>query len=78
MADIRIRMIKNVMPLPLLIKAGTVLKAGEEYDAVSNKYGAISGICSNGELLGVKPDEFEFIFAPDWVLDLHQCIIHNA
>jgi len=53
-----------------LNKPGTILNAGEEYPAVANKYGAISGICANGELLGVKPGEFDFVTAPKWVLDI--------
>ena len=50
------------------IKQGTVLKADQEYYAYSNPQGAISGICDNGEKLGVKPGEFEFLKAPEWVL----------
>lgn len=29
------------------------------HDAVENKYGAVSVLLPNGQLLGVKPDEFE-------------------
>jgi hypothetical protein len=29
------------------------------YEAIANQYGAVSVILKNGELLGVKPDEFE-------------------
>jgi len=67
-------MTQNVRPCAImgiqLGKPGTILRKGEEYQATSNKYGAISGICSNGESLGVKPGEFEFISAPKWVLDI--------
>ena len=50
----------------------TVLLKGMTYPAVSNKHGAIAGICDNGERLGVKPGEFEFVSAPDWVLQIHR------
>lgn len=49
---------------------GTILRAGVEYEAVSNKHGAISGICENGERLGVKPGEFAFVSAPSWIVQL--------
>lgn len=68
---IRIRMLQNVRAALFFAKPGTVLRAGLEYDAITNPYGAISGICENGERLGVKPSEFEFITAPEWVLELH-------
>jgi hypothetical protein len=72
---IRIRMTENVPPDFLFgkiggAKPGTILRAGEEYDAISNRNGAISGKCENGETLGVKPGEFEFIEAPEWVLKI--------
>lgn len=53
-------------------KPGTMLRAGCEYYADTNKFGAISGFCDNGVLLGVKPGEFEFIEAPEWVLEIHR------
>lgn len=67
---IKIRMTRTIRSdFPLGgIKPGTVLKADQEYYAHSNPQGAISGICDNGEKLGVKPGEFEFIKAPEWVL----------
>lgn len=69
--NIRIHMLENVRPdFLFMAKPGTILRAGQIYDAVSNPHGAISGICENGETLGVKPGEFEFIEAPDWVLDI--------
>ena len=69
--DIRIRMLKTVRPdFLFMAKPGTILRADEECNAVSNQYGAISGISENGERLGVKPGEFEFVEAPDWVLDI--------
>lgn len=55
-----------------LSRPGTILRAGMEYDAKSNQYGAISGLCDNGEYLGVKPGEFEFIEAPGWILKIHE------
>ena len=33
--------------------------AAGEYDAVSNRHGAVSVITTDGRLLGVKPDEYE-------------------
>lgn len=69
---IRIRMLQTVIPdLYFLTRPGSILISGREYDAVSNQNGAISGICGNGEPLGVKPGEFEFITAPDWILKIH-------
>ena len=68
-------MLKNVRPdLIFLAKPGTILCQDLEYDAIANQNGAISGLCDNGEYLGVKPGEFEFISAPDWVLDIHRKI----
>lgn len=75
---IRIRMLVNILPdvIPgtfklLGGKPGTVLQAGREYEAQSNKNGAISGLCENGEYMGVRPGEFEFVEAPEWVLKIH-------
>jgi hypothetical protein len=69
---IRIRMSKTVRrDWPCLGKPGTIAIVGKEYPASSNQYGAISAICDNGEKLGVKPGEFEFIEAPQWVWDIH-------
>ena len=66
-----IRMLKTIRPDSLfLAEPGTILREGEEYEAVSNNNGAISGICENGKQLGVKPGEFEFIEAPDWISDI--------
>ena len=74
---IRIRMLQTVRPdFPFLAKPDSVLWYAEEYDAVSNKYGAISGICENGERLGVRPGKFEFSVAPDWVLELWSNLLH--
>lgn len=74
MDAIRIRMKQNVRPDFLFGKIhgkpGTILWAGMEYPATSNKHGAICGICDNGEKLGIKPGEFEFVEAPEWVLDI--------
>ena len=74
---LRIRMMQTVKPdLPFLLThntklVGIVLEEGKEYDAATNPHGAISGICENGEHLGVKPKEFEFLEAPEWVLKAH-------
>lgn len=58
----KIRMLENVRPdLVFLAKPGTILRCGKVYEATENKYGAVSGICENGEVLGVKPDEFELV-----------------
>ena len=60
---LRIRMRQTVcagFPFNML-KPGTILAAGHEYEAVANRYGAVSGLCDNGELLGVKPEEFECV-----------------
>lgn len=40
-------------------KPGTILRRDQVYAAWTNSHGAVCGICENGELLGVKPDEFE-------------------
>ena len=56
-------MLKTVRPdIPFMYKPGTILIAGEVYKAISNKNGAVSGICENGERLGVKPDEYNILF----------------
>jgi hypothetical protein len=47
-----------------------------EYVAYTNPHGAISGLCDNGERLGVAPGEFEFIEAPDWILEKHGICVH--
>jgi len=77
--SIRIRMTKTVRggegcPLPICTgPPGTILREGEEYEARAYKPGgAISGKCANGEWLGVKPGEFEFIAAQRWLLKLHR------
>lgn len=70
----KIRMLMTVRPdFPLNIVAGapgTILRVGEVYEATSNKNGAICGVCENGEHLGVKPREFEFVSLPQWVYDI--------
>lgn len=67
----KIRMKKTVISdLPALRRPGLVLYKDEEYEATSNPRGAICGICDNGEKLGVKPGEFEFVEAPKWILDI--------
>ena len=65
----RIRMLTTVRPdLPFLAKPHTFLLAGMEYEATANSHAAICGICENGEAVGVRPEEFVFVEAPDWVL----------
>ena len=64
-------MLETVRGHPFIAPPGTILRAGKKYEAKTNKNGAISGLCDNGEYLGVKPGEFEFIEAPQWVLDIH-------
>jgi hypothetical protein len=39
------------------------------YDATASKNGAVCGRCANGELLGVRPEEFEFVSLPKWLYD---------
>lgn len=72
MNTIKIKMLKTVRPdFPFLQNdPKTILVVGEEYNAIANKNGAVSGICDNGKMLGVKPGEFAFIEAPEWLLAL--------
>ncbi len=55
----KIKMLKNVRPDLFLGIPGTILRAGMIYEAKQNKNGAVTGLCDNGEWLGVKSDEFE-------------------
>lgn len=72
---IRIRMLCTVRSdVPFFSTPGTILLMGCEYPAETNRNGAISGLCDNGEYLGVRPGEFEFIEAPEWVLKLHRAV----
>lgn len=63
----RIKMLRDVKrpdrPNAHLVE-GRVYTAG-----CSNALGAIWAVCDNGEILGVRPDEFEFVYTPDWVLE---------
>jgi hypothetical protein len=72
---IRIRMMQTARPdLPFMLRPeekDMILYEGKEYDAVTNRNGAISGICDSGKHLGVRPREFEFLEAPEWVLRVH-------
>ena len=43
----------------------------EVYDATANKNGAVSGITEEGIAIGVKPGEFEFVEAPEWLKKIH-------
>lgn len=57
-----VRMLERVRPdFPPVSKPGTVALCGHVYECVTNQHGAVSVICPNGELLGVKPDEFEVV-----------------
>jgi len=60
---VKIKMLETVRPdFPFLltgVPVDTVLICGEVYEATRNKYGAVCGICENGQKLGVKPGEFE-------------------
>lgn len=63
----RIRMLMNVRPdLWCSGTPGTILRRNEVYVAWTNSHGAVAGICENGEVLGVKPDEFEVV---DWYIE---------
>ena len=73
---IKIKMLTKVnSDIAFLLKPedreGWFLEKDTVYSAITNPQGAISGICNNGKALGVKPDEFEFIKAPEWVLRIH-------
>lgn len=61
----KIKMLKTVRPDFLFLLTGvpfdTMLVFGEVYEATQNKYGAVCGICENGEKIGVKPGEFEIL-----------------
>lgn len=67
---ITILMLENVRG-QIISPPGTILRVGKEYPAESNSYGAVSGLCQNGEYLGVKPGEFRFLEAPDRLLLIH-------
>lgn len=74
----RIRMLENVMAdLLFVAKPETLLCAGGEYEAKANRNGAISALCDNGEWLGVKPGEFEFVEAPEWVMKIWEGITYG-
>ena len=72
---VRIKMRMTVRPddlcylIPGYVKAGTVLCQNEVYEATTNSHGAVSGICANGFVLGVKPDEFDVV---DWYEPIKQ------
>lgn len=74
-AIIRIRMKTDVLPdvlpgIPSLAKPGMILRAGREYEAEANRNGAVISLCENGERMGVKPGEFEFLEAPKWLQNI--------
>lgn len=75
----RIKMLVDVRPeLPWMAQAETILRAGETYEAKSNIHGAISGLCANGEYLGVRPDEFVFVEAPERIKDIWRVVHPDA
>lgn len=75
----RIKMLVNVRPdILFLAKPGTILRVGEEYEAKSNKNGAISGLCANGEYLGVRPGEFVFTDVPERIRDIWAKVCPSA
>lgn len=86
MESVEIKMLKTVQEEGLFALFGygkdlatpTVLIAGRTYHAVSNRHGAIAGICDNGERLGVKPGEFEFVSAPEWILKIHEGVRNSG
>lgn len=61
----KIKVLKTVQPdFPFwfhCVPFDTVLVCGEVYQAVRGKSGAVCGICENGQMLGVKPEEFEVV-----------------
>lgn len=66
----QIKMVMDVRSdLPFLSTPGTILRFGKIYDASANKHGAVCGKCENGEMLGVRPGEFEFVSLPKWLYD---------
>lgn len=72
----RIKMLESVIPeLPFLAKSDMFLFAGNEYEAKANKNGAISALCESGEYIGVKPGEFEFVEAPEWILRIWEEVV---
>lgn len=72
-------MLNTVRPdLIFLAEPGTVLRRGMEYEANANRQGAISGICENGALLGVRSGDFVFLDAPGWVLKIWSEIYPEA
>ena len=66
----QIKMVKDVRSdLPFRKTPGTILRFGKIYDASANKHGAVCGKCENGEMIGVRPGEFEFVSLPKWLYD---------
>lgn len=61
---VRIRMLKTARTDTLLSLAQgrqLVAKAGEEYPAWTNSFGAVSAVFLDGEKLGLYPSEFEVV-----------------
>ena len=67
---LKVRILKTARGNGFISKPGTILRKGGEVEAETNQCGAISGLCQNGEWLGLYPGEFEFISAPEWVLKI--------
>lgn len=72
--EIRIKMTHTIRGEHPLSPPGTILRAGYEYPAKTNKNGAVSGLCNNGEYLGVKPGEFQILEGPEWLRHLHTAL----
>ena len=66
----KIKMVQDVRSdLPFLSTPGTILRFGKVSEGYANKNGAVSARCENGEILGVRPGEFEFVSLPKWLYD---------
>ena len=79
---IRIKMLETVCPYQDFGVLGRLMAARdgakdralldvEVYYATANKNGAVSGITEEGIAIGVKPGEFEFVEAPEWLKKIH-------
>jgi hypothetical protein len=75
---LRVRILTTTRGNMMISPPGTILREGDEVEAETNPQGAISGLCKNGEWLGLYPGEFEFISAPEWVLRIWAAHIDNS
>lgn len=53
--------VKPDYPFALCKPEGTICEHGKEYYVWVNSYGEVTAILSNGELFGLRPNEFEVI-----------------